>query len=71
MGFYFLTFYFILPVNNVVIVSGEQRKDPAIHVRVSILLPTPFPSRLPCDIAQSSQGWARWVFLKSQTLSVP
>ena len=34
----------VLPVNNVV-VSGEQRKDSATHVHVSILPRTPLPSR--------------------------
>ena len=38
------------PINNVVIVSGEQQRDPAICIHVSILLQIPFPSTLPCNI---------------------
>ena len=34
--------------------SGEQRRDSAIHIHVSILPQTPLPSRLPRDIEQSS-----------------
>ena len=51
------TFYFVLgvyPINNVVIVSGKQRRDSAIHVHVSVLLQTPLPSKLPHSIEQSS-----------------
>ena len=36
------------------IVSGEQQRDSPIHIHVSILLPTPLPSKLPHDIEQSS-----------------
>ena len=36
------------------IVSGEQRRDSAIHIHVSILPQTPLPSRLPHNIQQSS-----------------
>ena len=35
-------------------VEGEQQKDPAIHIYVSILPQTPFPSRLPYNTEQSS-----------------
>ena len=42
------------PINNVVMVSGEQRKDSAIHTHVSILPQTPLPSRLPHNVEQSS-----------------
>ena len=38
----------------VVIVSGEQRRDSAIHIPVSILPHTPLPSRLPHKTEQSS-----------------
>ena len=52
------TFYFVLGyswlTNNVVIVSGEQRRDSAICIHVSILPQTPLPSRLPHNIEQSS-----------------
>ena len=36
--------------NNVVIVSGEQRRDSVIYIHVSILPQTPFPSRSPHNI---------------------
>ena len=41
-------------MNNVVIVSSRQQRDSAIHIHVSILPQTPFPSRLPHNIEQSS-----------------
>ena len=54
---FFQTFYFVLDysrlTNNIVIVSGEQWRDSAIHIHVSILPQTPLPSRLP-HIEQSS-----------------
>ena len=34
-------------MNNVVIVSGGQQRDSAMHIDVSILPQTPLPSRLP------------------------
>ena len=40
-------------MNNVVIVSGEQRRDSAIHTHASIL-PQNLPSRLPYNTEQSS-----------------
>ena len=40
--------------NNVVIVLGEQQRDSAVHIHVSILPQTPLPSRLPHSIEQSS-----------------
>jgi len=55
--FFFWTFYFVQGVwsiNNVVIVSGGQQRDSAIHIHVSILPQTPLPSRLPYNIEQSS-----------------
>ena len=36
------------------IVSGEQRKDSAIHICIPILPQTPLPPRLPHNIEQSS-----------------
>ena len=57
VGFFFFYFLFcvqVQPVNNVVIVSGEQRRDSAVHVHVFILPQTPLPSRLPHNIEQSS-----------------
>ena len=41
-------------INSVVIVSGGQQSDSAKHIHVSILPQTPFPSRLPHNIEQSS-----------------
>ena len=45
-------FFGVLPMNNVVIVSGEQGRDSAIHIRVSILLLTPLPSRLSITLSR-------------------
>ena len=54
----FFKFLFLLGyswlTNSVVIVSGEQQKDSATHIHVSILLQTLLPSKLPPSIAQSS-----------------
>ena len=44
----------VYTVNNVVVVSGEQRRDSAIHIHVSILPQVPFSFRLPHNIEQSS-----------------
>ena len=62
-----MTFLFVCfgvqPINNVVIVSGEQRRDSAANVHVSFLPQTPLPCRLPYNIEQSSMcytvgpGW--------------
>ena len=41
-------------MDNIVIVSGAQQSDSAIHIHVSILPQTPLPSRLPHNIEQSS-----------------
>ena len=53
-----MTFLFVCfgvqPINNVVIVSGEQRRDSAANVHVSFLPQTPLPCRLPYNIEQSS-----------------
>ena len=59
-------------INNIVIVSGGQQRDSAIHIHVSILSQTPLPSRLPHNIEQSplchtvGPCWLStyWVFLK-------
>ena len=40
--------------NSFVIVSGQQCRDSAIHIHVSILPQTPLQSRLPHNIEQSS-----------------
>ena len=42
------------PINNVVIVLGEQQRDSPIHVHVSIITQTPLCSRLPHNTEQSS-----------------
>ena len=39
---------------NVVIVSGGQQRDSAIHIHVPILPQTPLPARLPHNIGQTS-----------------
>ena len=54
--FFFLTFYFILEYSRstIMIVSGGQQKDSAIHINVSIFPQTPLPSRLLHNIEQSS-----------------
>ena len=50
--------YFVLGykqlTNNVVIFSGEQQRDTAIHVHVSLLSQTPLLSSRPHNIEQSS-----------------
>ena len=53
--FNFLDFilYCVIAV-NIVIVSGEQRRNSAMHIHVSILPQTPLPTRLLHNIEQSS-----------------
>ena len=41
-------------INNVVIIPDEQQRDSAIHIQISILPQTPFPSRLAYSTEQSS-----------------
>ena len=56
-----LLFYIgVYLINNVVVVSGGQRRDSAIEVHVSILPRTPLPSRLPHNIEQSG-GISLWM----------
>ena len=50
----FLVFMRVYLINNVVIVSGGQLSNSAIHIHVSILPQTPLPSRLPHSIEESS-----------------
>ena len=53
-------------INNVVIVSGGQQRDSAIHTYVSILPQTPLPSRLSHNIEQSSLSYMvgpHWLFI--------
>ena len=40
--------------NNIVIISGEEQRDSAIHIHVSTLPQTPLLSRLPHNIQHSS-----------------
>ena len=40
-------------IYNAVIASGEQRRDSATHIHVSVLPQLPLPSRLPHNIEQS------------------
>ena len=58
--FFFFNFQFLFcieieQINNVIDLGGQQR-DSAIHIHVSILPQTPFLSRLPHNIEQSSLG---------------
>ena len=51
---------------NVVIVSGGQQRDSAIHIHVSVLPQTPLPSRLPHNTEQSSLCYTEgpfWLFI--------
>ena len=76
MLFYFLIYFFnflfwieVQLINNAVIVSSEQWRDSAIGIHVSFLPQTPLPSRLPCNIEQSSMCYTvgpRWL----STLSI-
>ena len=50
----FLFYIGIHLINNLVIVSGEEQRDSAIRIHVSILPQTPLLCRLPHDIEQSS-----------------
>ena len=50
----FLFYIGIQSINNVVIVSGAQQNNSAIHIHVSILPQTPLQSRLLLNIEQSS-----------------
>ena len=56
--YFFKTFYFVLGYsqfkNYAVTVSGEHRRDPAIHTHVSILAQTPLSPRLSYNTEQSS-----------------
>ena len=55
--FFFLNFFFgmgVQPVNSVLIFSGGQQRESDRRTHVSILPQTPFPSRLPHNIEQSS-----------------
>ena len=45
----FLFYIEVQPINNITIVSGEQQRDSAIYIHVSILSQTPLPSKLPHD----------------------
>ena len=54
------TFYFVLGnswLTKNVIILGEQERDLAIYIHVSILPQTPLTSRLPHNIEQSSMGY--------------
>ena len=57
-SFFVVTFLYCIGYSrlttNVVIVSGEQQSDSAIHRHVSFLPPNPLPSRLPHNTEQSS-----------------
>ena len=81
-SFNFLFYIGVQPVNSVVIVSGGQYRDSAIHIHVSSLPQTPLASRLPHNMKQSSLcytvgpswlsslniAWSRHLFLSAQYL---
>ena len=50
--FSFLFYTRVQPINNVVIISGAQQSDSALHIHVSILLQIPLSSRLPYYIGR-------------------
>ena len=55
-------------INNVVVVSGEQQRDSAMHGHVSILPQTPLPSRLTSHVERSSMCYTidpRWLSILS------
>ena len=55
--FFFFNFLFcigVCPIDSFMVVSGEQRRDSAVRIHVSILPQIPLPSRLPHNIEQSS-----------------
>ena len=52
--FNFLFYIGVYPLSNVVIVSGGEQRDAAIHVHVSILPQTPLPFKLQHNSEQSS-----------------
>ena len=49
IAFIYLKYFYIgiELINNVVVVSGGQERDSAIHMHISIPSETPYPSRLP------------------------
>ena len=54
---FFFKLFFCIGVyqnNYVVIVSGIQQRDSAIHIHIFILPQTPLSSRVPYNIEQSS-----------------
>ena len=54
------------------IISGGQQKDSAIHIHISIVPQTPLPSRLPCNIEQSSMCYGILVMhLKYSSVYMP
>ena len=55
-------FFTFIAINSVVIVSGGQQRDSAIHIYGSILPQTPLPSRLPYNTEQSSLGYPEGLY---------
>ena len=67
LSFFFFNFLFgirVQPINNVVIISGEQGRDSAIHIHVSILLQTPPPFQ------SATEHWEESHVLYSRSLLV-
>ena len=54
-------------INNVVIVSGEQWRDSAISIHVSIFPQTPLPSRLPHNTGAQNKWRKSMLPLRSST----
>ena len=57
-------------LNWLAIVSGEQKRDSAIHVHVAFLPKTPLPSRLPHKIEQSSMLYSSPLLVRHFKYSV-
>ena len=62
--FYFLFCFGVKPIDIVVMVSGEQRRDSARHIRVSILPQTPLLSRLHVTLSRVPCA-IQWLFIKT------
>ena len=66
----------VQPINNIVVVSGEQQRDSAIHIHGPLLPQTLLPSRLAHNIEQSwtvlsriSEGIASFIHSENHLLS--
>ena len=73
-----LILYWHIVNNSVLIVSGEQRRDSAIHIHVCILPQTPSHpgchitlSRVPCAIYTVTPGWLSVLNIEKVDTSIP